>query len=130
MHVQIILGRPVCPCMCLLSATQSLMDFQYVLNVVSVKQVVDQLAHYYSYNVNTLDFKTCVNNVTLTAKTPVTTYQGRLHQTTHCGMTEITIIGTSTGSPVSEITLALQRNYDLNLNMCCFQSCHLCSVCL
>lgn len=37
------------------------MEFQLVLNVVSIKQVVDQLGHYFTYNINTLTLKTSVN---------------------------------------------------------------------
>ena len=32
------------------------MEFQHVLNVVSIKQEVDQLGHYYPYNINNLTF--------------------------------------------------------------------------
>ncbi len=52
----------VCVYMCVFAACQAaqsllVMEFQHVLNVVSIKQVVDQLAHYYPYNVNTLTLK-------------------------------------------------------------------------
>lgn len=40
-------------------ANQSLlvMEFKHVLNVVSIKEVDDQLAHYYPYNINTATLK-------------------------------------------------------------------------
>lgn len=41
----------------LLVQSDLVMEFQHVLNVVSIKQVVDQLSHYYPYNVNTLTLK-------------------------------------------------------------------------
>ena len=55
------LSKPVYACVSMfamrLVQSDLVMEFQHVLNVVSIKQVVDQLSHYYPYKVNTLTLK-------------------------------------------------------------------------